>query len=140
MKAGAFGYFHHIGIAVPDIAEPAASICALLDGRVIDSGGDDKLAVSWVWIKALGSPIIELLMPTDDAGPIARHIRERGPGLHHLSFRPRSLDDALSHVRKCSLPIIGENRDHDGHAEFFVHPECTGGALFHTFNKREDPI
>lgn len=133
--AAAFGALHHIGIAVPNRDETVGRICALLGGTAVDSGYDNDLAVLWTWIASGGNPIVEIVAPDGSRGPVARYLEQRGPGLHHVSFRPVSLDDALDHVRACSLHVIGENRSHAGYEEFFVSPEETGGALFHSFRE-----
>lgn len=129
---GAFGSLHHIGIVVHDLDATSGNIEALLQGRIIDEGFDEPLGARWRWVAAPGSPIIELVTATGE-GPIADYLSRRGPGLHHLSFWPASLDASLSHVRRCGFGILGENRDHSGHEEFFVRPEWTGSALFHSF-------
>jgi hypothetical protein len=131
--AGAFGRFHHLGIAVPVLDEVVERVRALLEGEVVEQGVDAPLAISWVWIASEGNPIIEFVAPTDDTGPIARYLAKHGPGMHHISFDVPSLDPSLSHARSCCLDVMGENPDHGGFAEFFVDPRLTGGALFHAF-------
>jgi methylmalonyl-CoA/ethylmalonyl-CoA epimerase len=131
--AGPFGGLHHIGIVAWDVREAEKRIRSLLGGRVVASGDDDVIAVSWTWIEAPCCPVLELLMPTGDDGPIARDLRERGPGLHHLSFQPVTVDAAQSHVRECALPTIGDGHVHDDYEQIFVDPKATAGALFHAF-------
>jgi methylmalonyl-CoA/ethylmalonyl-CoA epimerase len=135
--SAAFGRLHHIGIATPDLEATTHRLCRLLGGRVTEEAGDEALAASIAWIESAGNPIVELVAPHGDEGPIAAFLERRGPGLHHLSFEPASLDGALEHVRCCDLPIIGENRSHAGFEEFFVHPRATGGALFHAFHLQQ---
>jgi methylmalonyl-CoA/ethylmalonyl-CoA epimerase len=134
----AFGRLHHVGVATPHLGVAAANLCQLLSGRITEEASDEDLAASMVWIESAGNPIIELVAPHRDAGPIAEFLARRGPGLHHLSFEPASLDRAIEHARCCDLPVIGENRSHGGFEEFFVHPGATAGALFHAFRALED--
>lgn len=129
-----FGPLHHVGIVVESFTPARENICKLLGGTVVDEGGDEELQSDWLWIESPGNPVIELLTATGP-GPIADYLDRRGPGIHHLSHRPESLDGSLRHVRGCGLPAIGENRDHAGYEEFFVHPSATGGALFHSFRE-----
>lgn len=134
---GAFGALHHIGIVVPDLDVVSSNIEHLLEGRVIEEGADEALAGRFQWIESAGNPIIELVAPTGD-GPIADDLVRRGQGLHHLSFWPASFDASLGHVRACGFEILGEDHDHAGHEEFFVHPSRTGGALMHSFRALAD--
>lgn len=129
-----FGALHHVGIAVHDLDASAENIRALLNGRTIDEGVDALLGARWLWIEAAGSPIIEVVTSTGE-GPIADYLSRHGPGLHHLSFQPASFDASLEHTKECGFSIVGENRDHTGYEEFFVSPELTGGALFHSFRR-----
>jgi methylmalonyl-CoA/ethylmalonyl-CoA epimerase len=129
---GPFGALHHIGILVEDLDAASTNIQALLDGELVEGGVDEQLSARWQFIAVAGSPLIEVLTPAGD-GPIADYFSKHGPGVHHLSFEPASLDASLEHTRRCGLDIVGENRDHSGHEEFFVQPKLTGGALFHSF-------
>ena len=128
-----FGKFHHVGIVVPELEPTRARLIKLLAGELIDSGKDELLAVEWCWIQPPESPIIELLAPVGENGAIARYLRRRQPGLHHISFASDDLTCSADHVRELDLTVIGENRDHDGYEEVFVDPHQTGGALFHSF-------
>ena len=132
ISPGPFGALHHIGIAVDDLDSTCENIRALLSGQVIQEGADEQLGARFVWIASPGNPIVELVTATGD-GPIAAHLSREGQGLHHVSFWPDSLDDSLAHARRCAFGILGEEHDHGGYEEFFVHPASTGGALFHSF-------
>lgn len=127
--AGPFGALHHIGIAVSDLQPVADRLVALLAGEIVDRGEDAELAASWLWIAAPGSPIIELIAPKSDEGAIARFLRNRSQGLHHVSFSPVNSDAAKAHTRSCGLEIFGESAHHDQYAELFVSPALSGGAL-----------
>jgi Glyoxalase/Bleomycin resistance protein/Dioxygenase superfamily len=135
VQAGPFGGLHHIGIATWRPGPAEERICALVGGRVVAAGTDDVVAISWSWIEAPGCPILELVSPTGDDGPVARFLRRHGPGLHHLSFRPASVEAARSHVRNCSLGVIGEHVEANGYEQLFVDPGQTAGALFHAFRE-----
>jgi catechol 2,3-dioxygenase-like lactoylglutathione lyase family enzyme len=128
-----FGELHHVGILVSRLAEAERAICALLGGSVVERGEDQPLGAAWLWIASPANPIIELLAPLDDDGQVAQDLRRRGQGLHHLSFQPADLSDAKTHAERCGLSVIGEDPDHSGYEELFIHPSMTGGALFHAF-------
>ena len=132
--AGPFGPLHHIGIVARDLDAVVANIGKLLEGQILDQGEDGPLGASWVLIEVPGSPIIEVVTSTGP-GPIADYLKRHGTGLHHLSFQPASFEDSLGHAQTCGFGILGENRDHAGVEEFFIDPNATGGALFHSFSE-----
>jgi methylmalonyl-CoA/ethylmalonyl-CoA epimerase len=128
-----FGKFHHVGIVVPELEPARTRLVDLLCGELVDSGEDELLAVEWCWIQSPESPIIELLAPIGEHGAIARYLRKRPSGFHHVSFATADVTSSADHVREVGLTVIGENRDHDGYEEIFADPHETGGALFHSF-------
>lgn len=132
------GALHHVGIAVPALDAPRDAIVRLLGGEVIDGGEDATLALAWTWIASESNPIIELLAPLTDGSVIARDLRRRGPGLHHLSWHPDSIAEAHDHVRRCCLPTIGEDQVVPGFEQLYIDPAVTGGALFHAFREVSD--
>ena len=135
MTGSPFGTLHHVGLVVPELQPTVDNLCALLRGRVVDEGQDEPLAAAWTWIESEANPIMEVVAPIDAGGPIATYLARHGPGLHHVSFRPERLDDALAHVRDCGFGVIGEDRSHSGFEEFFVAPAATGHALLHAFRE-----
>lgn len=46
----------------------------------------------------LGETRLRLYQPLEGGGPLARHLAERGEGMHHLSLDVASLDDSLSEL------------------------------------------
>lgn len=136
--SGPFGAFDHIGIAVRDLEDAAVTITRMLGGTVSSRGEDEQLAIDWLFIEAPLTPMIELVAPRGTTGAIARFIKDRGPGIHHLSFKTPDLNDSLRHAAEQDLTSIGLDRRHGGYEEFFIHPRMTGGALFHCFRALDD--
>jgi methylmalonyl-CoA/ethylmalonyl-CoA epimerase len=80
---------------------------------------------------ALGDVDVELLEPLDPAGPIARFLSRRGPGIHHLCFRVADLDAALERCRAAGYTLVDAvpRRGAGGRRIAFVHPKATAGIL-----------
>ena len=74
----------------------------------------------------------ELLEPASDDSFIARFLRERGPGLHHVTFEVESVEKATQALRERGCEPFG-GRSHDTYKEVFVHPRDTGGVLFQLY-------
>jgi methylmalonyl-CoA epimerase len=79
---------------------------------------------------AAGSSRLELLEPTGSDGPIAKFLRQRGPGLHHIALRVPALQPAIERITAAGGRVLSEPRvGAGGHKYVFVHPATTGGVL-----------
>ena len=79
---------------------------------------------------ALGETQIELMEPTDDAGPIALFLERRGDGLHHLTLGVDDLELEMRTMLARGADLIDrEARDGPEGRVAFVHPRSTGGVL-----------
>lgn len=78
-----------------------------------------------------GSARIELLEPTDANGAVARFLKRRGPGLHHLAYRVADIAAELDRLDAAGYELIDRQprAGADGHRVAFLHPRSTGGVL-----------
>ena len=74
----------------------------------------------------------ELLEPTDDESFLARFLRERGPGLHHVTFEVESVEKATQALREYGYEPFG-GRTYEHYKEVYIHPRDTGGVLFQLY-------
>ena len=74
----------------------------------------------------------ELLEPSSDDSFIARYLRERGPGLHHVTFEVESVDKATAALKEYGYDPFG-GRSYDGYKEVYIHPRDGGGVLFQLY-------
>jgi methylmalonyl-CoA/ethylmalonyl-CoA epimerase len=85
-----------------------------------------------------GTGHFELLEPSDVSSYLHRFLRERGPGLHHVTFEVEDTDQAAQAIRDYGIePFGGVVRSH-GSAETYIHPKDSGGVLFQ-FYREEEP-
>jgi methylmalonyl-CoA/ethylmalonyl-CoA epimerase len=120
----------HIGIAVKSLEEAIPAFSALL-GR--NPSGTCEVPSERVRIVFFGDAAgrIELLEPTDDDSPVARHLARRGPGVHHICLTTSDLDAALRRAESEGMAVI-EPRIRDGAGGSrvaFIHPRSTSGVL-----------
>jgi methylmalonyl-CoA epimerase len=118
----------HIGIAVPGIAEALAfyrDVLGLVPSPPETVDGAVMVSVPF------GDVHVELLEPRDPAGPIAKFIAKRGPGIHHICYRVPDLDLALERCRSAGYRLVDETprRGAGGRRIAFLHPKSTGGIL-----------
>lgn len=78
-----------------------------------------------------GPARIELLEPTDANGAVARFLKRRGPGLHHLAYRVADIAAELDRLDTAGYELIDRQprAGADGHRVAFLHPRSTGGVL-----------
>ena len=84
---------------------------------------------------------IELITPMDGAGPVAKHLEKRGPGLHHLCFESDDLDADVARLRERGWNFLTEAPTDGAHGSrvIFAHPKSGGGVLIELADYRRRP-
>ena len=118
----------HLGIAVRD-ADAAARIyqtLGLSSAKTVEVP-DQKVRVAFI---PIGDSTIELVQPTSEDSPVARHLAKRGEGLHHLAVQVDDIEAALSELRAAGVELIDAvpRRGAEGRIAF-LHPKSTGRVL-----------
>jgi methylmalonyl-CoA/ethylmalonyl-CoA epimerase len=121
---------HHIGIAVADLDEAVRMWTEVL-GLALH--GVEEVPGEGVRVAVLlaGRTRIELLAPTREDSPVAKFMRKRGPGIHHLAFEVASAQDAIDRLGAAGAPLLDEAPRAGAHGTkvAFVHPKGLGGVL-----------
>jgi methylmalonyl-CoA/ethylmalonyl-CoA epimerase len=118
----------HVGIAVPSID---AALPFYRDVLGLEPGRPETADGATIVGLTLGDVQVELLEPRDAAGPVAKFLAKRGPGIHHVCYRVPDLDRALERCRAAGYRLIDDvpRRGAGGRRIAFVHPKATGGIL-----------
>ena len=120
----------HLGIAVRSIEEARGFYHDVLGLELggIEEIPDQKVRVVFFQI---GEVRIELLEPTSNDSPVARHLEKRGPGLHHIAYRVDDLSTTLAALKSAGVKLIDESPRDGAHGMkiAFAHPASTGGVL-----------
>jgi len=127
----------HIGIAVADLDEAAATYTRLLGvasahrERVEDQGVEEVLF-------AAGSSYIQLLGALGPDTPVGRSLATRGPGLHHVAYRVEDIAAALDHVRAEGARLVDDTPRPGSRNTLiaFVHPAAMHGVLVELVQER----
>ena len=120
----------HIGIAVRELDAAVALYTSVLGGRVVHRELLSHEGVRLAFVEVPGA-LLELLTPTADEGPLARFLRARGEGLHHLAFEvpdvARAIEAATSAGQRAidARPRPGAR----GRMIAFLHPASLRGVL-----------
>lgn len=120
----------HIGVAVRDIGAATAQYRRMAPVRII---AEDEVASQMVKVRFIdvGQAKIELLEATSEKSPIARFIKKRGEGIHHLAFRVSDIHAQLARLKAEGFillqekPVLGALHK----LIFFIHPKSMGGTL-----------
>ena len=125
----------HIGIAVESIDSGLAIYRALgVEAEGVEEVEEQKVRVAFL---PVGDARIELLEPTDDSSPIARHLERRGAGLHHLCFQVSDIREAMARLSSEGFTLLSEEPLRGAHdcLVCFVHPKSAGGVLIELSQK-----
>ncbi|AWR96623.1 methylmalonyl-CoA epimerase [Acidianus sulfidivorans JP7] len=125
----------HIGIAVEDL-EKAIDFyeknlgMKLIDKEVLEDRG---LKVAFL-VGKKEDTAIELLEPinhNDENNTIAKFLKTRGPGLHHLAVRVNDIKSSLVDLSNKGLKLIDKEPRPGarGHLVAFIHPKSVLGVL-----------
>ncbi|MEW6684614.1 MAG: methylmalonyl-CoA epimerase [Candidatus Edwardsbacteria bacterium] len=128
-KKKLFSKFDHIGIAVENL-----EMATKLYGEVFTLGKYKIVTLPERGIRLalfdLKGIKIELLESLKEDSVIARFIRKRGPGLHHICFGVKNLDTVLSQLAQNGIQTIDTPRmGSEGKRVVFFKPETTLGVL-----------
>ena len=119
----------HIGIAVKSIDTGLAIYRALgIEPEGIEEVEDQGVRVAFL---PVGDARIELLEPTGEESPIARHIQRRGEGMHHICLRVPDIRAAMRQLEQEGYRLLSEEPLRGAHdcLVCFVHPKSAGGVL-----------
>jgi len=123
--------FDHVGIAVNSLSEGQKFYSTL--GLGADSSSEEVTSekVRVQMFELANSCRIELLEPTSDDSTIAKFLKNRGPGIHHICLRVSDIHTALTRVKEAGLRLVHEKPFRGAHDcdVAFVHPAATGGVL-----------
>ena len=119
--------FDHIAIATERMADAPAVLAGLLGG-VSAHGGSSTMYRFGQW-RFKGGGRLEILEPAGADGFLHRFLRERGPGIHHVTFRVPSLREACARARAQGYDIIGHDDTDPDWKEAFLHPRQALGIV-----------
>jgi methylmalonyl-CoA epimerase len=120
----------HVGIAVSNIADALAFYRDAL-GLEVEMPEDVASQRVRAHFISVGEAALELLEATAEDSPIAKYVRKRGPGLHHITLRVDDIRAALEQLRARGLRLIDDvpRAGADGSLVAFIHPSSAHGVL-----------
>jgi methylmalonyl-CoA/ethylmalonyl-CoA epimerase len=121
---------NHIAIVVPDIQKALAFWQEAL-GLPLSHVEEIDEQASRVAFMPTGESEVELVEPTTDDSGIARYMAKRGPGMHHICFEVKGLEEMLARLKEKGVQLINPEpvTGAGGKKVAFIHPKSTGGVL-----------
>ncbi len=99
------GRFSHIGVLVRDLAGTVERFCSLLGAQVIETGHLAETNTD-VAVLDLGGVHLELLSSKASDSKVGRLLRERGEGIHHLSFEVDNIRERMAQLQKDGIGLV----------------------------------
>lgn len=120
----------HIGIAVKDLASAEHIYETLLNTEVYKREIVESENVTTAFLRN-GPNKIELLQSSEGEGPIAKFIKKRGEGVHHIAFAVKDISAEMERLRREGFKLLNEEPKlgADNKLVCFVHPKSASGVL-----------
>ncbi|WP_078546802.1 VOC family protein [Litchfieldia alkalitelluris] len=122
----------HVGIAVRSIDDALPFYINVLNGVLEDRYTSDIPGVEvHVAIVRTDDKIVELLEPTNKNSPIARFIKQKGKGVHHIAYKVDDLDKAILDARNNGIRFLEDTFriNARGRRLIYINPISTDGTL-----------
>jgi methylmalonyl-CoA/ethylmalonyl-CoA epimerase len=119
----------HIGIVVEDADEAVKTYSEMFGFEVVEEMGGPGGEFKAVLVKA-GNIRLEFLQPLTNEGSFAKFLKERGGGLHHVSFATNNINQELKTLKEQGRKLINEEPMSLPDAKIaFVHPGAAENVL-----------
>ncbi len=120
----------HIGVAVESIEGALPFYRKALGLDVVHTEIVATQGVKVAFLQA-GQASIELLEPTGPEGAVAKFLKKRGPGIHHIAFAVKDLAGHITRLSQEGLPPLDPKprTGARGHHVCFLHPKHAQGVL-----------
>jgi methylmalonyl-CoA/ethylmalonyl-CoA epimerase len=127
----------HIGLAVENLEEARTFFAENFDLSGSEKENFGELLFSFLPVEGTN---LELLQSTQPEGQIAKFIKKRGQGIHHISFEVDDIQGELDRLKKKGLQLINEKPYLNAHEELvaFIHPKSTFGILIELIQAKKE--
>ena len=120
--------FDHIALALPRMADAVPFLVGVLGGAPHSGARGGPEFRFGTWRYANGGKI-EVIEPIGDDGFVSRYLSARGAGVHHVTFKVPSLDEACDRARTRGYDIVGYDDSYDDWKTAFLHPKQALGIV-----------
>jgi len=120
----------HIGIAVNNIEEANITYEKLLGAAPYKQEEVESEGVKTSFFKT-GESKIELLGATNENSPIAKFLKKKGEGIHHIAFAVDDIKKKIEELKTEGFVVLNESPKlgADNKLVAFLHPKSSHGVL-----------
>ena len=123
----------HVCMVVPKLDERLPMLTELFGLKVLGRWENPQAGYNGATLEVPGSNTQwELLEPSGEDSFLVRFLRDRGPGLHHVTFEVESVEKATEALKGRGMQPFG-GRNYEKYKEVYIHPRDTGGVLFQLY-------
>ena len=119
--------FDHIAIGMSRMVDATEMLVGTLGG--VPAHGQPSGVFRWGSWTFEGGGAIEILEPMGDHGFLHRFLDERGPGVHHVTFKVPSLDEVSARAERAGYDVVGRDDTDPEWKEAFLHPKQALGIV-----------
>jgi methylmalonyl-CoA/ethylmalonyl-CoA epimerase len=119
--------FDHIAIGMSRMVDATEMLVGTLGG--VPAYGQPSGVFRWGSWTFEGGGTIEILEPIGDHGFLHRFLGERGPGVHHVTFKVPSLDEVTDRAERAGYDVVGRDDTDPDWKEAFLHPKQALGIV-----------
>jgi len=118
----------HIGLAVENLEEASTFFQENFGLSISEQENFGELIFSFIPMEGTD---LELLQSTESDGQIAKFVKRRGQGIHHISFEVDDIQAVLDRLKARGIKLINEKPYLNAHKDLvaFIHPKSTFGVL-----------
>jgi len=133
----------HIGVVVEDIDKAIEFYTTTLGMKLVHREDllDRGIKVAFL-TGTNGETAVELLEPInheDMNNTVAKFLKTKGPGLHHLAVKVENIEKSLKELESNGLQLVDKvpRPGARGHLVAFIHPKSVMGVLLELVQPRE---
>jgi methylmalonyl-CoA/ethylmalonyl-CoA epimerase len=125
--AGSRIVLDHVAIGAARVTEAPAVLVGAFGG-VPDSAAPSR-EFTWACWRFAGGGRVEVIEPRGDNGFVHRFLAQRGPGIHHVTFKVPNLREACDRAEAHGYTIVGYGESDPLWKEAFLHPKQALGIV-----------
>ncbi|BCU69523.1 methylmalonyl-CoA epimerase [Stygiolobus caldivivus] len=133
----------HIGVVVENIDKAIEFYTTKLGMKLVHREDLQDRGIKVAFLTGThGETAVELLEPInheDMNNTVAKFLKSRGPGLHHLAVKVENIEKSLKDLESNGLQLVDKapRPGARGHLVAFVHPKSVMGVLLELVQPRE---
>jgi methylmalonyl-CoA/ethylmalonyl-CoA epimerase len=119
----------HTALCVNKIEDALPLYRDLLGGKFLMGGDVPGKGFRMVQFMYSNGSKIEILEPLGEDSFLRKFLNERGPGIHHLTFKVKNIEQLAAQLKAGGYRVVGENYGNPHWKEAFISPLSAHGTV-----------